>query len=86
MSEFFCKLRRKPDMLARVPTSAEVTAQVMAFNFDFFPIAYNATVRTSAGVYRVFDGTVTASGKSVIVTSSGAVKVATGDIVTVTAA
>lgn len=73
-------------MVSRVPTAAEVTAQNMAFPFNFNPAVANVTVRTSAGVYRTWDGAITISGNLVLVTSSGSTDVATSDIVTVTAA
>lgn len=73
-------------MISRVPTAAEVTAQNMAFPFSFNPTVADVTVKTSAGVYRTWDGAITISGNLVLVTSSGSTDVASGDIVTVTAA
>lgn len=70
---------------ARVPSAQEVTVQVMVFPFNFAPSAANVTVRTSAGVYRAWDGAITSSGNNVIVASSGSTNVAAADIVTVTA-
>lgn len=73
-------------MVSRVPTAAEVTAQNMCFPFTFNPTVANVTVRTSAGVYRAWDGAITISGNKVLVTSSGSTDVQADDIVTVTAA
>lgn len=70
---------------ARVPSATEVTLQLMVFSFNFAPVAADVTVRTSAGVYRAWDGAITISGNTVLVASSGSVDVAANDIVTVTA-
>lgn len=70
---------------ARVPSATEVTLQLMVFSFNFAPTAADVTVRTSAGVYRAWDGAITISGNTVIVASSGSTDVAANDIVTVTA-
>lgn len=70
---------------ARVPSATEVTLQLMVFSFNFAPVAADVTVRTSAGVYRAWDGAITISGNTVIVASSGSTDVAANDIVTVTA-
>lgn len=70
-------------MVQRAATTTDVALGVMRFPFGFTPLACFASVKTSAGVFKAFDGAVTISGNTVVVDNSGSSDWSAADIINV---
>lgn len=69
--------------IARVPNATELALNTMHFFFNFAPVNAIVQVRTSAGVYKGWDGAAVITGNRLTLTSSGSTNIATNDVVTV---
>lgn len=69
----------------RAANATDVALGVMRFPFNFTPLTAVATVRTSAGVFKAWDGVTSISGNVVSCDIAGSADFAAGDLVTVTA-
>ena len=79
------KILRAPTIVGRGATATEAALLTCHFFLPIAPAAAIVQVRSSAGVMKAFDGTVTLTGNRVDVNSTGSTNVASGDIVTILA-
>lgn len=76
---------RETVMSTRIATAADVTVGIMVFPFNFAPTSATAQVRTTAGVFKAWDGVLAISGNVVTVDNAGSTDWAATDKVIVTA-
>ncbi len=71
------------DLIQRAALQAEVDLGAMRFPLNYTPVFAIGVVRTSAGVFKPWDGACTISGNTVVCDISGSSDFAAGDLVTV---